>query len=65
MQSLSTMLILPRLLNVLLSLCLCGTTIHMHCCFFRRDCPIFYRRMKVKKDLQDAQSLLERFALSW
>lgn len=29
------------------------------------DCPIFYRRRKVQKDLQDAQGNLARFAEDW
>jgi DNA polymerase delta subunit 1 len=27
-----------------------------------RDCPIFYKRKKVQKDLADAQDALDRFA---
>eukprot|EP01083_Nonionella_stella_P014739 41328_1 len=27
-----------------------------------RDCPIFYKRTKVRKDLQEAQKLLQQFS---
>jgi len=29
------------------------------------DCPIFYRRIKTQKDLDDASKKLERFAIDW
>lgn len=29
------------------------------------DCPIFYRRLKTQKDLDDASKKLERFAVEW
>lgn len=28
---------------------------------FSRDCPIFYKRVKVQKDLKEAQDALDRF----
>jgi len=28
-----------------------------------RDCPIFYRRVKARKDLEDARKVLEQFTL--
>jgi DNA polymerase delta subunit 1 len=30
-----------------------------------RDCPIFYRRKKVQKDLNEVQAQLARFADDW
>jgi len=30
-----------------------------------RDCPIFYLRSRLKKDLNDAQNNLNRFDTSW
>ena len=32
---------------------------------YSRDCPIFYMRTKVQKDLKDARKALERFDISW
>ena len=32
-----------------------------HYCFFSRDCPIFYMRKKVQKDLSDQDKLIQRF----
>ena len=30
-----------------------------------RDCPIFYMRTKVRKDLHDQQKTVDRFSLLW
>lgn len=32
-----------------------------YCFFFSRDCPIFYMRKKVQKDLSDQDKLIQRF----
>lgn len=46
-------------------MCVCLLHRLLCCCFYvcvySRDCPIFYMRSKVKKDLQQAQKELERF----
>ena len=41
----------------------CQGSLHQEVLCTSRDCPIFYRRKKVQKDLNDAQEALERFAL--
>jgi len=43
----------------------CQGSFHQEVLCSSRDCPIFYRRKKVAKDLKDAQELLERFDMSW
>jgi len=43
----------------------CQGSMHQTVLCTIRDCPIFYMRKKVQKDLQDAQTMLERFDLSW
>eukprot|EP00004_Rigifila_ramosa_P023332 TRINITY_DN6539_c0_g1_i1.p1 TRINITY_DN6539_c0_g1~~TRINITY_DN6539_c0_g1_i1.p1 ORF type:complete len:1108 (+),score=265.50 TRINITY_DN6539_c0_g1_i1:22-3324(+) len=45
----------------------CQGSLHQDVLCTNRDCPIFYMRKKVQKDLNDAQSLLDRFdaELSW
>jgi DNA polymerase delta subunit 1 len=39
----------------------CQGSLHQEVLCSSRDCPIFYRRKKVQKDLEDAQELLSRF----
>ena len=39
----------------------CQGSLHTDVLCTSRDCPIFYRRKKVQKDLQEATTLLERF----
>ena len=39
----------------------CQGSLHTDVLCTSRDCPIFYRRKKVQKDLQEAQAQLERF----
>ena len=39
----------------------CQGSLHQEVLCTSRDCPIFYRRKKVQKDLNEAQELLERF----
>jgi hypothetical protein len=41
----------------------CQGSLHQEVLCTSRDCPIFYRRKKVQKDLNEAQEALERFAL--
>lgn len=39
----------------------CQGSLHQDVLCTSRDCPIFYRRKKVQKDLTEAHSLLSRF----
>ena len=39
----------------------CQGSLHQDVLCTSRDCPIFYRRKKVQKDLTEANSLLSRF----
>jgi len=39
----------------------CQCSLHQDVLCTSRDCPIFYRRKKVQKDLVEAQVTLERF----
>eukprot|EP01106_Pelomyxa_sp_JSP_P018901 TRINITY_DN907_c0_g1_i7.p1 TRINITY_DN907_c0_g1~~TRINITY_DN907_c0_g1_i7.p1 ORF type:complete len:513 (+),score=147.70 TRINITY_DN907_c0_g1_i7:83-1540(+) len=39
----------------------CMESMHMPILCTNRDCPLFYMRTKVKKDLQEAQAILDRF----
>jgi DNA polymerase delta subunit 1 len=39
----------------------CQGSLHQDVLCTSRDCPIFYRRKKVQKDLREAQEALERF----
>ena len=39
----------------------CQGSLHQEVLCTSRDCPIFYRRKKVQKDLQEAQDALARF----
>jgi len=39
----------------------CQGSLHQEVLCTSRDCPIFYRRKKVQKDLQEAQEVLDRF----
>eukprot|EP00698_Gefionella_okellyi_P019960 TRINITY_DN6205_c0_g1_i1.p1 TRINITY_DN6205_c0_g1~~TRINITY_DN6205_c0_g1_i1.p1 ORF type:complete len:1093 (-),score=275.65 TRINITY_DN6205_c0_g1_i1:45-3323(-) len=43
----------------------CQGSLHQDILCTSRDCPIFYMRKKVQKDLKDAQETLDRFNLSW
>ena len=43
----------------------CQGSFHQPVLCTSRDCPIFYMRTKVRKDLQDAQVKLERFKIDW
>ena len=40
----------------------CQGSLHQDVLCSSRDCPIFYRRKKVQKDLGEAHGLLQRFA---
>lgn len=40
----------------------CQGSFHQDILCSNRDCPIFYKRKKVQKDLADAQDALDRFA---
>jgi DNA polymerase delta subunit 1 len=40
----------------------CQGSLHQDVLCASRDCPIFYRRMKVQKELGEAQNTLERFS---
>ena len=40
----------------------CQGSLHMDVLCTSRDCPIFYRRKKVQKELNEAQGTLARFA---
>lgn len=39
----------------------CQGSLHQEVLCSSKDCPIFYRRTKVKKDLREAQKNLDRF----
>jgi len=44
----------------------CQGDMHKDVLCTSRDCPIYYRRKKIQKDLNDAHSVLARFgAPSW
>jgi len=43
----------------------CTGSLHQTVLCTSRDCPIFYMRTKVQKDLKDAQAMLERFSMDW
>lgn len=43
----------------------CQGSLHSDVICTSRDCPIFYMRKKVQKDLKDATDELARFNLSW
>lgn len=43
----------------------CQGSLHQEVLCTSRDCPIFYMRKKVQKDLNDAQKILQRFDLTW
>jgi len=43
----------------------CQGSVHTDVLCSSRDCPIFYLRKKVQKDLEDAQTKLEKFDLDW
>jgi len=43
----------------------CQGSLHQPVLCTSRDCPIFYMRKKIQKDLKDAQEMLERFDISW
>eukprot|EP01119_Soliformovum_irregulare_P018275 TRINITY_DN5572_c0_g1_i1.p1 TRINITY_DN5572_c0_g1~~TRINITY_DN5572_c0_g1_i1.p1 ORF type:complete len:240 (+),score=52.66 TRINITY_DN5572_c0_g1_i1:263-982(+) len=43
----------------------CQGSLHQPVLCTSRDCPIFYMRKKVQKDLDDAQQMLSRFDISW
>lgn len=43
----------------------CTGSLHQDVLCTSRDCPIFYMRKKVQKDLTDAQEVLNRFDISW
>eukprot|EP00002_Diphylleia_rotans_P033158 TRINITY_DN7021_c0_g1_i1.p1 TRINITY_DN7021_c0_g1~~TRINITY_DN7021_c0_g1_i1.p1 ORF type:complete len:1103 (-),score=239.27 TRINITY_DN7021_c0_g1_i1:90-3398(-) len=57
---------LEEMYNALWTQCQrCQDSLHQEVLCTNRDCPIFYMRKKVQKDLNDAQSQLDRFDLSW
>lgn len=43
----------------------CQGSLHQDVLCTSRDCPIFYRRKKVQKDLGEAQNALDRFSLAF
>jgi len=43
----------------------CQGSLHQPVLCTSRDCPIFYRRKKIQKDLADQQETLERWNFSW
>jgi len=43
----------------------CQGSLHQDVLCTSRDCPIFYMRKKVQKDLADASEQLARFNLNW
>jgi DNA polymerase delta subunit 1 len=43
----------------------CQGSLHADVLCTSRDCPIFYQRKKVQKDLADATSELARFSIAW
>jgi DNA polymerase delta subunit 1 len=61
--------VLEQRFNRLWSQCQrCQGSLHQDVLCTSRDCPIFYMRKKVQKDLKDATAELDRFSkgsLSW
>lgn len=43
----------------------CQGSLHQDVLCTSRDCPIFYRRKKVQKELNEVQAHLARFADDW
>eukprot|EP00033_Pygsuia_biforma_P006271 GCRY01006987.1.p1 GENE.GCRY01006987.1~~GCRY01006987.1.p1 ORF type:complete len:597 (-),score=200.00 GCRY01006987.1:27-1724(-) len=43
----------------------CQGFLHQDVLCTNRDCPIFYKRVRIRKDLTEQQKVLERFDLSW
>eukprot|EP01102_Stenamoeba_stenopodia_P015985 TRINITY_DN5528_c0_g1_i1.p1 TRINITY_DN5528_c0_g1~~TRINITY_DN5528_c0_g1_i1.p1 ORF type:complete len:618 (+),score=144.96 TRINITY_DN5528_c0_g1_i1:159-1856(+) len=43
----------------------CQGSLHQPVLCTSRDCPIFYMRKKIQKDLQEAQDQLAKFSLAW
>ena len=43
----------------------CQGDLHKDVLCTSRDCPIFYKRKKVQKDLRDAKDVLRRFDADW
>eukprot|EP01105_Mastigella_eilhardi_P019880 TRINITY_DN4697_c0_g1_i1.p1 TRINITY_DN4697_c0_g1~~TRINITY_DN4697_c0_g1_i1.p1 ORF type:complete len:1087 (-),score=272.85 TRINITY_DN4697_c0_g1_i1:125-3088(-) len=43
----------------------CMESMHLPILCTNRDCPIFYMRVKVRKDLQEAQDTLSKFDACW
>eukprot|EP00123_Amoebidium_parasiticum_P014504 comp22526_c0_seq1/m.34190 comp22526_c0_seq1/g.34190 ORF comp22526_c0_seq1/g.34190 comp22526_c0_seq1/m.34190 type:complete len:103 (-) comp22526_c0_seq1:829-1137(-) len=43
----------------------CQGSLHQDVLCTSRDCPIFYMRTKVRKDLQDQQKVVDRFDTTW
>ncbi|OQS02594.1 DNA polymerase delta catalytic subunit [Thraustotheca clavata] len=43
----------------------CQGSLHQEVLCTSRDCPIFYKRIKVQKELGEAQASLERFKYEW
>ena len=43
----------------------CQGSLHQDVLCTSRDCPIFYARKKVQKDLKDATDDLARFNINW
>ena len=41
----------------------CQGSLHQDVLCSNRDCPIFYRRKKVQKDLKEAQGILDMFSI--
>jgi len=42
----------------------CQGSLHQEVLCASRDCPIFYRRKKIQKDLKDTQELIERWNIN-
>ncbi len=43
----------------------CQGSLHNDVICTSQDCPIFYMRKKVQKDMKDTVSVLERFNYEW
>ena len=43
----------------------CQGSLHQDVLCTNRDCPIFYKRKKVQKDIQEAQTTIDRFDNDW
>ena len=43
----------------------CQGSLHQDVLCTSKDCPIFYMRKKVQKDLSDQQSVVDRFGEAW